>query len=187
MSRQKFEKTFNTFTKGLMTEASELNFPEDFSLYEKNFLLHRDGGRDRRRGMELMYPLGMTLTSGLYPLETGDKIGVGPLPPDQSFLIQPLDQIGVSFLAPSVTREDSVRYMEYDRYGPEQISVSFEVPAVVREDSVRYRQYSVPPEEIDVSSVPPQIQVRTVAGYLDYYFRPEVLGVYPEPPTIVRR
>lgn len=69
MSRQKFEKTFNTFTKGLMTEASELNFPEDFSLYEKNFLLHRDGGRDRRRGMELLYPLGVTLTSKPYEIE----------------------------------------------------------------------------------------------------------------------
>lgn len=69
MSRQKFEKTFNTFTKGLMTEASELNFPEDFSLYEKNFLLHRDGGRDRRRGMELLYPLGLTLTSKPYEVE----------------------------------------------------------------------------------------------------------------------
>lgn len=44
MARQKFEKTFNTFTKGLMTEASELNFPEDFSLYEKNFVLKTDGG-----------------------------------------------------------------------------------------------------------------------------------------------
>lgn len=72
MSRQKYEKTFNTFTKGLMTEASELNFPEDFSLYEKNFLLHRDGGRDRRKGMELVYPLGLTLTSTLYPIEFED-------------------------------------------------------------------------------------------------------------------
>src|SRR5690554_6606052 len=73
MSRQKFEKTFNTFTKGLMTEASELNFPEDFSLYEKNFLLHRDGGRDRRKGMDLLYPLGLTLTSLIYPQFTGDS------------------------------------------------------------------------------------------------------------------
>lgn len=73
MSRQKFEKTFNTFTKGLITEASELNFPEDSSLYEKNFVLYRDGGRDRRKGMELVYPLGLTLTSLPYPQFTGDS------------------------------------------------------------------------------------------------------------------
>lgn len=74
MSRSKFEKTFNTFTKGLITEASELNFPEDSSLYEKNFVLYRDGGRDRRKGMELVYPLGLTLTSLPYPQFIGDSV-----------------------------------------------------------------------------------------------------------------
>lgn len=54
MARQKFEKTYNTFTKGLMTEASEVNFPEDFSLYEKNFVLNRDGSRDRRMGQQIV-------------------------------------------------------------------------------------------------------------------------------------
>lgn len=73
MARQKFEKSFNTFVKGLMTEASEINFPENYSLYEKNFELRRDGGRDRRKGMDLLYPLGVTLTSLPYPQFTGDS------------------------------------------------------------------------------------------------------------------
>lgn len=72
MARQKFEKSFNTFVKGLMTEASEINFPENYSLYEKNFELRRDGGRDRRKGMDLLYPLGVVLTSLVYPQETND-------------------------------------------------------------------------------------------------------------------
>lgn len=78
MARQKFEKSFNTFVKGLMTEASEINFPENYSLYEKNFELRRDGGRDRRRGMELVYPLGVVLTSRPYPLEVSDGVEIGP-------------------------------------------------------------------------------------------------------------
>jgi len=76
MARQKFEKSFNTFVKGLMTEASEINFPENYSLYEKNFELRRDGGRDRRRGMDLLYPLGLVLTSKPYPYEFEDSVEV---------------------------------------------------------------------------------------------------------------
>lgn len=63
MARQKFEKTYNTFTKGLMTEASEVNFPEDFSLYEKNFVLNRDGSRDRRMGQQIVGQT-IVITSG---------------------------------------------------------------------------------------------------------------------------
>src|SRR5690606_21235256 len=76
MARQKFEKSFNTFVKGLMTEASEINFPENYSLYEKNFELRRDGGRDRRKGMDLLYPLGVMLTSRPYEVEDSEYIGV---------------------------------------------------------------------------------------------------------------
>lgn len=42
---------FNTFVKGLITEASPLNFPKDASVDEENFELNRDGSRSRRRGM----------------------------------------------------------------------------------------------------------------------------------------
>jgi len=42
----------NTFVKGLITEASPLTFPENASIAEDNFVLNRDGSRQRRRGMD---------------------------------------------------------------------------------------------------------------------------------------
>lgn len=42
----------NSFVKGLITEASPLNFPANASLDEINFELNRDGTRDRRLGMD---------------------------------------------------------------------------------------------------------------------------------------
>jgi hypothetical protein len=42
---------FNTFVKGLITEASPLNYPPNSSLDEENFELNRDGSRHRRRGI----------------------------------------------------------------------------------------------------------------------------------------
>ena len=43
---------FNTFVGGLVTEASPLTFPENASIDEANFVLNRDGSRQRRLGME---------------------------------------------------------------------------------------------------------------------------------------
>jgi len=48
----KTEKIFNTFIKGLVTEASPLTFPENASLDEQNFVLNRDGSRSRRLGID---------------------------------------------------------------------------------------------------------------------------------------
>jgi hypothetical protein len=42
----------NTFVKGLISEASPLNFPANASYDEVNFELHRDGSRSRRLGMD---------------------------------------------------------------------------------------------------------------------------------------
>lgn len=42
----------NTFIQGLITEASPLNFPPNASKEEENFVLHRDGTRRRRLGMD---------------------------------------------------------------------------------------------------------------------------------------
>lgn len=42
----------NTFVKGLITEASPLTFPENASIDEDNFVLNREGSRDRRLGMD---------------------------------------------------------------------------------------------------------------------------------------
>ena len=43
--------THNTFVKGIITEAGALTFPENASIDEANFLLNRDGSRQRRLGM----------------------------------------------------------------------------------------------------------------------------------------
>lgn len=58
----------NTFVKGLITEASPLTFPENASIAESNFVLNRDGSRQRRLGMDYedtgsLIATGETLTS----------------------------------------------------------------------------------------------------------------------------
>lgn len=42
----------NTFVRGLITEASALTYPENASIDEDNFILNRDGSRQRRLGMD---------------------------------------------------------------------------------------------------------------------------------------
>ncbi len=49
---------FNTFVGGLVTEASPLTFPENASLDESNFVLKRDGSRQRRKGLEYEFGVG---------------------------------------------------------------------------------------------------------------------------------
>lgn len=45
----------SSFVKGLITEASPLNFPADASRDEENFELNRDGTRDRRLGIDFEF------------------------------------------------------------------------------------------------------------------------------------
>tara|TARA_B100000929_G_C15511743_1_gene421130 strand:+ start:9024 stop:11330 length:2307 start_codon:yes stop_codon:yes gene_type:complete len=52
MARQVQAVEVNTFVKGLITEASPLTFPDNASLDEENFVLLRDGSRERRLGMD---------------------------------------------------------------------------------------------------------------------------------------
>lgn len=186
MSRQKFEKTFNTFTKGLMTEASELNFPEDFSLYEKNFLLHRDGGRDRRKGMELVYPLGLTLTSNLYPLEFADGIAPSMVEPSAQWLVWPVESVGIGLVAPAIYRRAAVRYFEYKNGEPESIGVGLLAPAVSRKSAVRYLVHEVEPEQMSIGLLPPAIFRKKVADYLEYEIPGESISVGLLAPAIKR-
>lgn len=53
MARQKSQVEANQFVVGLITEAGRLTFPPNASVYEKNFVLHPSGKRERRLGMEL--------------------------------------------------------------------------------------------------------------------------------------
>jgi len=52
-------KAYSTFVRGLITEASALTFPENASLDEDNFVLNRNGSRQRRLGMD--YEVGYAL------------------------------------------------------------------------------------------------------------------------------
>src|SRR4030066_1661211 len=52
MARATSVKQYNTFIKGLITEASPLTYPENASLDEDNFVLKRDGSRERRLGVD---------------------------------------------------------------------------------------------------------------------------------------
>lgn len=53
MAIQSVNKEYNTFVKGIITEANALTFPENASVDEANFVLNRDGSRQRRYGMDL--------------------------------------------------------------------------------------------------------------------------------------
>jgi len=52
MPRSNQTGEFNTFVGGLITEASPLTFPENASIDEANFILNRDGSRERRPGFD---------------------------------------------------------------------------------------------------------------------------------------
>lgn len=51
MPKQSIKLEFKNFIKGLITEASPVNFPPEASSDEENFQLNRNGTRDRRLGM----------------------------------------------------------------------------------------------------------------------------------------
>ena len=51
MAQSLSQKQVNTFVKGLITEASELTFPENASVDELNCTLERDGTRRRRKAV----------------------------------------------------------------------------------------------------------------------------------------
>src|SRR3990167_786766 len=53
----------NNFIRGLITEASPLNYPPNASLDEENFELNRDGSRDRRLGMDYEPSFAMIATT----------------------------------------------------------------------------------------------------------------------------
>lgn len=51
MAKKTAKLEVNSFVRGLITEASVLNFPDNASADEINFVLNRDGSRDRRFGI----------------------------------------------------------------------------------------------------------------------------------------
>ena len=55
MVKKSVKAEINSFVKGLITEASPLNFPENASVVDVNFEIKRDGSRRRRYGLDLEY------------------------------------------------------------------------------------------------------------------------------------
>lgn len=53
MARAIANKTYKTFVRGLITEASELTYPENASIAENNTIIFRKGNRSRRLGFDL--------------------------------------------------------------------------------------------------------------------------------------
>jgi len=80
MPRQQLNQTTrNTFVKGLLTEFSELSFPDEASIDELNCSLFKAGNRSRRLGIE--YETGSVLSSetytegGLFSTHTWSNVG----------------------------------------------------------------------------------------------------------------
>lgn len=73
-AKQSQHAEVNSFVRGLITEASPLNFPADASAAEENFELFRDGTRSRRLGMDFENSLGF-MPSGL-TLDTVENAGI---------------------------------------------------------------------------------------------------------------
>ena len=52
MATTQATKDYNTFVRGIITEANALTYPENASIDEENFVLNKDGSRQRRLGMD---------------------------------------------------------------------------------------------------------------------------------------
>lgn len=70
MARAKSNKLYRTFTKGLITEAGYLTYPEDASVDELNTVINRKGNRTRRLGVnyednKVLNSLGITDTKAI--------------------------------------------------------------------------------------------------------------------------
>lgn len=63
MAQQQATQLYNTFVKGLITEANPLTYPENASIDELNTVLFRKGNRKRRLGIDTQNHTGINLGS----------------------------------------------------------------------------------------------------------------------------
>lgn len=96
MPKQGQRAEVNSFVKGLITEASPLNFPANASKNEENFELNRNGTRDRRFGMSYeenfvlqSLPGTFTTDSGISTFKWGAVNGLS----DKEFLVVQFGQV----------------------------------------------------------------------------------------------
>lgn len=74
MARQTSAVELSNFVAGLITEASPLTFPPNATLDEQNFVLKRDGSRQRRLGMD--YEDGFQIINTGIPLPTTGDLAI---------------------------------------------------------------------------------------------------------------
>ena len=91
MPRVPADKTFFNFSRGLHTEASPLNFPEECSFDEENFELLTDGSRKRRPPLKYevdgeAYEFVTEVASGKDAVTTYTWRNVGG-DPDRTFIV----------------------------------------------------------------------------------------------------
>ena len=79
MAQSISQKAVNNFVKGLITEASELTFPEGASVDESNCDLRRDGTRRRRLNVEYesSHALSSFTLSNSEVVATGEWLNAG--------------------------------------------------------------------------------------------------------------
>ena len=73
MARQKTSVEYSDFTRGIITEASPLTFPDNASLDEQNININRDGSRQRRFGMD--WQTSASAMTGTPISSTGEAVG----------------------------------------------------------------------------------------------------------------
>lgn len=73
MAKPVTKAEISSFVKGIITEASPLNFPGDASRDEENFKLNRDGTRERRLGMD--FETDYTIRSTGYTADEVEIVG----------------------------------------------------------------------------------------------------------------
>jgi len=99
MPQQGTIKQVNNFIKGIITEATPLNFPENASIDEANFVLNKDGSRNRRLGMDLeggWVPMESAYTSNSlvsgFNWEYGETLSIAVVQVDNSLLFYKSDE-----------------------------------------------------------------------------------------------
>lgn len=63
MAREVANKIYRNFTKGFITEASELTYPENSTIAEDNCIIYRKGNRSRRLGFDIEAQGALSYTS----------------------------------------------------------------------------------------------------------------------------
>ena len=116
MARQTQAVEVNSFVKGLITEASPLTFPDNASLDEDNFVLLRDGSRERRLGIDYeeeyqRVSTGLNTGSGNLAVSTYSWENAGGVP-EQTLIVVQTGRV-IKIFRPEITPLSSADIFAY--------------------------------------------------------------------------